>query len=105
MPVLGAVLCGSEARFVYPTAPHGFAPSMNGASTKRRSIFSHNPLLRPNATVDEFLALDADDRDKVLSLKAIQYDIVSNGVELSSGAIRNHRPDHKSTLESHIKLR
>ena len=33
------------------------------------------------------------DRDKILSLKAIQYDIVCNGVELSSGAIRNHRPD------------
>jgi aspartyl-tRNA synthetase len=33
------------------------------------------------------------DRDKILALKAIQYDIVCNGVELSSGAIRNHRPD------------
>ena len=31
--------------------------------------------------------------DKILALKAIQYDIVCNGVELSSGAIRNHRPD------------
>src|SRR5204862_3489578 len=29
----------------------------------------------------------------ILSIKAIQYDIVCNGVELSSGAIRNHRPD------------
>ena len=33
------------------------------------------------------------DHDKILGLKAIQYDIVCNGVELSSGAIRNHRPD------------
>jgi len=40
-----------------------------------------------------FLALDAKDKDKILALKAIQYDIVCNGVELSSGAIRNHRPD------------
>ena len=28
-----------------------------------------------------------------LTIKAFQYDIVCNGVELSSGAIRNHRPD------------
>ena len=33
------------------------------------------------------------DKDKLLGLKAIQYDIVCNGIELSSGAIRNHRPD------------
>ncbi|MGC2140195.1 MAG: amino acid--tRNA ligase-related protein, partial [Methylovirgula sp.] len=29
----------------------------------------------------------------ILSLKAFQYDVVCNGIELSSGAIRNHRPD------------
>ena len=34
-----------------------------------------------------------NDHDKLLRIKAIQYDIVCNGVELSSGAIRNHRPD------------
>ena len=55
--------------------------------------FSHNPFSMPNMPVDEFLALDINDRDKILSLYAIQYDIVCNGVELSSGAIRNHRPD------------
>jgi aspartyl-tRNA synthetase len=55
--------------------------------------FSHNPFSMPNLPVDEFLALDAADHKKILSLKAIQYDIVCNGVELSSGAIRNHRPD------------
>ena len=54
--------------------------------------FSHNPFSMPNLGVDEFLALDANDQDKILSLKAIQYDIVCNGTELSSGAIRNHRP-------------
>ena len=42
---------------------------------------------------EEFLALDVKDQDKILGMKAIQYDIVCNGVELSSGAIRNHRPD------------
>ena len=36
--------------------------------------------------------MPADD-EKILSLKAIQYDIVCNGIELSSGAIRNHRPE------------
>jgi aspartyl-tRNA synthetase len=55
--------------------------------------FSHNPFSMPNLPVGEFLALDAADHKKILSLKAIQYDIVCNGVELSSGAIRNHRPD------------
>jgi aspartyl-tRNA synthetase len=55
--------------------------------------FSHNPFSMPNLAVDEFLALDAADHDKLLSIKAIQYDIVCNGTELSSGAIRNHRPE------------
>src|SRR5438105_5060303 len=55
--------------------------------------FSHNPFSMPNMDVDEFLKLDAGDQDKILGMKAIQYDIVCNGVELSSGAIRNHRPD------------
>jgi len=60
---------------------------------EKRIDFSHNPFSMPNLPVDAFLALDANDREKILSLKAIQYDIVCNGVELSSGAIRNHRPD------------
>jgi len=55
--------------------------------------FSHNPFSMPNFPVDEFLALDPKDEDKILSMKAIQYDIVCNGTELSSGAIRNHRPE------------
>jgi aspartyl-tRNA synthetase len=55
--------------------------------------FSHNPFSMPNVSAEDFIALDASDRDTILGLKAIQYDIVCNGVELSSGAIRNHRPD------------
>jgi aspartyl-tRNA synthetase len=55
--------------------------------------FSHNPFSMPNAPPDEFLALDPGDHEKILALKAVQYDIVCNGIELSSGAIRNHRPD------------
>jgi len=60
---------------------------------EKRIVFSHNPFSMPNLSVDEFLALDPADRDKILSLKAIQYDVVCNGVELSSGAIRNHRTE------------
>ena len=55
--------------------------------------FSHNPFSMPNMDVEEFLKLDADDQEKILGIKAIQYDIVCNGIELSSGAIRNHRPE------------
>jgi aspartyl-tRNA synthetase len=60
---------------------------------EKKIDFSHNPFSMPNMEVEEFLALDPADRDKILSIKAIQYDIVCNGLELSSGAIRNHRPD------------
>jgi aspartyl-tRNA synthetase len=60
---------------------------------EKRVDFSHNPFSMPNLPAEEFIALDANDRDRILGLKAIQYDIVCNGVELSSGAIRNHRPD------------
>jgi aspartyl-tRNA synthetase len=61
---------------------------------EKKIDFSHNPFSMPNMDIDEFLKLDpAADQDKLLGIKAIQYDIVCNGVELSSGAIRNHRPD------------
>ena len=60
---------------------------------EKKIDFSHNPFSMPNMAVDEFLALDPNDHEKLLSLLAIQYDIVCNGTELSSGAIRNHRPD------------
>jgi aspartyl-tRNA synthetase len=49
--------------------------------------FSHNPFSMPQG------GLEALNNRDPLSLKAFQYDIVCNGVELSSGAIRNHRPD------------
>jgi aspartyl-tRNA synthetase len=60
---------------------------------EKKIDFSHNPFSMPNLPAEEFLKLDPNDHEKILSLKAIQYDIVCNGVELSSGAIRNHRPD------------
>jgi aspartyl-tRNA synthetase len=49
--------------------------------------FSHNPFSMPQG---ELTALESKDP---LDILAYQYDIVCNGVELSSGAIRNHRPD------------
>ena len=60
---------------------------------EKKIDFSHNPFSMPNMPAEEFLALDPGDRDRILSIRAIQYDIVCNGTELSSGAIRNHRPD------------
>src|SRR5436853_5180630 len=60
---------------------------------EKKIDFSHNPFSMPNMAPEEFLALDAGERDTLLDIKAIQYDIVCNGTELSSGAIRNHRPD------------
>ena len=55
--------------------------------------FSHNPFSMPQFSRESFLALDKADNDTILGLKAYQYDIVCNGIELSSGAIRNHDPE------------
>jgi aspartyl-tRNA synthetase len=60
---------------------------------EKRIDFSHNPFSMPNFDLEKFLALDLQDRETILGIKAFQYDIVCNGIELSSGAIRNHRPD------------
>ncbi len=49
--------------------------------------FSHNPFSMPQGGLE---ALNSQDP---LTIKAFQYDIVCNGVELSSGAIRNHKPE------------
>ena len=53
----------------------------------KQVVFSHNPFSMPQGGLD---ALNGQDPLEIL---AYQYDIVCNGVELSSGAIRNHRPD------------
>jgi aspartyl-tRNA synthetase len=68
-------------------------PMFEWSEEEEKIDFSHNPFSMPNMEPDAFLALDPNDRDALLNLKAIQYDIVCNGIELSSGAIRNHRPD------------
>jgi len=49
--------------------------------------FSHNPFSMPQGNLTE------ENFEKPLDILAYQYDIVCNGIELSSGAIRNHKPE------------
>ncbi len=53
----------------------------------KKIIFSHNPFSMPQGKINEL------NFEKPLEIKAYQYDIVCNGIELSSGAIRNHIPE------------
>ncbi len=53
----------------------------------KKIIFSHNPFSMPQGNIKKL------NFDKPLDIKAYQYDIVCNGIELSSGAIRNHIPE------------
>src|SRR5262249_11470309 len=54
---------------------------------EKKIDFSHNPFSMPQGGLEALRTQDP------LTIKAFQYDIVCNGIELSSGAIRNHRPD------------
>jgi len=53
----------------------------------KKVIFSHNPFSMPQGDTKNL------NLEKILDIKAYQYDIVCNGIELSSGAIRNHIPE------------
>lgn len=53
--------------------------------------FSHNPFSMPQGGIDALN--NAKTKEELLKIKAFQYDIVCNGIELSSGAIRNHKPE------------
>ena len=55
--------------------------------TTKKIKFSHNPFSMPQGDIKNL------DLSNPLNVKAYQYDIVCNGIELSSGAIRNHVPD------------
>ena len=55
--------------------------------TTKKIKFSHNPFSMPQGEINEL------DLSNPLNIKAYQYDIVCNGIELSSGAIRNHVPE------------
>ncbi|MCF8468019.1 MAG: aspartate--tRNA ligase [Sneathiella sp.] len=54
---------------------------------EKKIDFSHNPFSMPQGGLEALETMDP------LEIKGYQYDIVCNGIELSSGAIRNHRPD------------
>ena len=61
---------------------------MSQYDEKEKKIdFSHNPFSMPQGDINKL------DFNKPLNIKAYQYDIVCNGIELSSGAIRNHMPE------------
>jgi aspartyl-tRNA synthetase len=62
-------------------------PMYEWSEEEKKIDFSHNPFSMPQGEMDALLTKDP------LDILAYQYDIVCNGVELSSGAIRNHRPD------------
>lgn len=62
-------------------------PMFEWNEEEKKVDFSHNPFSMPQGGLE---ALDGKDP---LDILAYQYDIVCNGIELSSGAIRNHRPD------------
>ncbi len=62
-------------------------PMFERDETTGKIEFSHNPFSMPQGGLEALENMDP------LEIKAWQYDIVCNGVELSSGAIRNHRPD------------
>ncbi len=55
--------------------------------TTKKIKFSHNPFSMPQGKINKL------DLSNPLNIKAYQYDIVCNGIELSSGAIRNHIPE------------
>lgn len=59
---------------------------------EKKIDFSHNPFSMPQGGL-EALEQAQGNTEKLLAIKAFQYDIVCNGVELSSGAIRNHKPE------------
>ncbi len=62
-------------------------PMFEKDKVTKKIKFSHNPFSMPQGDIKKI------DFKKPLNIKAYQYDIVCNGVELSSGAIRNHIPD------------
>ena len=62
-------------------------PMFEKDTTTGKIDFSHNPFSMPQGGMKSL------DNDNPLDILAYQYDIVCNGIELSSGAIRNHRPD------------
>ena len=78
---LGLIAAG-DFRFCWVTD----FPMYEYDEERKKIDFSHNPFSMPQGGME---ALNTQDP---LTIKAFQYDIICNGIELSSGAIRNHRP-------------
>jgi aspartyl-tRNA synthetase len=68
-------------------------PQYEWNEDEKKIDFSHNPFSMGNMDHEAFMALDPTDKDAILRITALQYDMVCNGYELASGSIRNHRPD------------
>lgn len=66
-------------------------PMFEWNDEENRVDFSHNPFSMPQGGISALKA--AKTTEEKLNIKAYQYDIVCNGIELSSGAIRNHLPE------------
>jgi aspartyl-tRNA synthetase len=66
-------------------------PYLEWNEDEKKIDFSHNPFSMPQGGLEALQ--NAKTNEELLAIKAFQYDIVCNGVELSSGAIRNHQPD------------
>jgi aspartyl-tRNA synthetase len=66
-------------------------PMFEWNEQEKKIDFSHNPFSMPQGGLAALEA--AKSNAELLGIKAFQYDIVCNGVELSSGAIRNHLPE------------
>ena len=62
-------------------------PMFEEDDKSKKIVFSHNPFSMPQGDIKNI------DLSNPLKIKAFQYDIVCNGIELSSGAIRNHIPE------------
>src|SRR6266705_1488727 len=90
-PGLARTRIGRELKLI-PEGEYKFCwivdfPMYEWNEDDKKIDFSHNPFSMPQGGLE---ALETKDP---LTINAFQYDIVCNGIELSSGAIRNHRPD------------
>lgn len=68
-------------------------PQYEWNEDEKKIDFSHNPFSMADLDDEAFMALDPSDKERILKLTALQYDMVCNGYELASGSIRNYRPD------------
>ncbi len=68
-------------------------PYFEWDAEEKKIDFSHNPFSMPQGGLEALEQAEKEGTEALLALNAFQYDIVCNGIELSSGAIRNHLPE------------